>query len=106
MDLVESENRRSGEIRRHPWELARFEVVCTLLADVLKDDPDLNVLDIGCGDIFFVSRLADRYPKVSFYAVDIAFTDELINRFRKEVGIKKISLFRTLEEASVECREG
>jgi hypothetical protein len=100
MDLLEVANRK-GELRRHPWELARFNVVNKLLKEVIRNEDDYTVLDIGCGDIYFVSRLSDLYPKINFFAIDTAFDDDAIFRLTNQVGNRKIKLFKTMDEASL-----
>src|SRR5690606_32267249 len=101
MDLLEVEKRQGATITaRHPWELARFEVVNSLLKGVIKNEIGFTVLDIGCGDIFFVSSLSERYPDVTFYAIDTAFTDSIIEKYKSQINGKKIFLFKTLEEAN------
>ena len=66
MDLIEVQNRKDGKIARHPWELSRLEVVNCLLKKIIKNEDGFNILDIGCGDIFFISNLSERYPKAKF----------------------------------------
>ena len=100
MDLVEVKNRKDDNMVRHPWELARLEVVNSLLQGVIKNESGFNVLDIGCGDVFFISKLSDLYPKANFYAIDIAFTDEIISKLAESVKGKNIFLFKSLEEAN------
>jgi hypothetical protein len=100
MDLVEAKERGGRAISRHPWELARLSVVVDLLREKLANQPGFSVLDIGCGDIFFVSALSERFPEVDFYAVDTAFTDEIMAELSKEIKGKKIRIFRSLEDAS------
>ncbi len=43
------------------------------------------MLDVGCGDVFVADELGARYPRATFYAVDTAFTDELIERSRRHL---------------------
>lgn len=105
MDLIEVKNRKEGVVARHPWELARFEIVNSLLKTIIKNEENFSILDIGCGDVFFISRLSDLYPKVHFYAIDIAFTDEIIAILSKEVEGKHIYLFKTLDEANVHLKK-
>lgn len=100
MDLVEVKNRKNEITSRHPWELARFEIVNSLLQGIIKNEGNFNVLDIGCGDIFFVSKLSELYPKSTFYAIDIAFTDEIMTSYNEMIAGKNIYLFKSLEEAS------
>ncbi|MBA3664192.1 MAG: class I SAM-dependent methyltransferase [Bacteroidetes bacterium] len=106
MDLVEVEKRDSNPITvRHPWELARFEIVNSLLKDVIKNDPNYNVLDIGCGDIFFISKLSSLYPQTNFYAIDIAFTDDIISKLKKVAAGQNIFLFKSLDEANFHLKK-
>jgi len=104
MDLIEVKNRRT-EIARHPWELSRFEIVRSLLHSHIRNENDYTVLDIGCGDIFFISSLANYYPKVSFYAIDIAFTDEIMAQLKATIGSKNIYLFKTLDDAATHLKK-
>jgi hypothetical protein len=99
MDLVEVNKRNNKEDNRHPWELARFQVVRELLTNEMRNERSYNVLDIGCGDIFFISALSDLYPECNFYAVDTAFTPEIINTLKQQAGTRKIFLFKELKDA-------
>ena len=70
----------------HPWEMARIEVVLDILKPFLKDKTNpKNVLDIGCGDVFFVSEFHKKYPNFKPSAVDIAFSDEIIDSLRDSI---------------------
>jgi SAM-dependent methyltransferase len=100
VDLIEVKNRKNEISVRHPWELARLEVVNKLLKNVIRNENDFNVLDIGCGDIFFISRLSDLYPTINFYAIDIAFTDEIMEKLKQDIGKRKIHVFKTLDQAT------
>jgi hypothetical protein len=99
MDLVESKNRNSDNAARHPWELARFRVVNKILSGIIRNEKDFNVLDIGCGDVFFVSSLARLYPEASYYAIDTAFTDDMISSYTEQVRGLNVKLFKSLTEA-------
>lgn len=105
MDLVEVKNRKEKIINRHPWELARFEVVTSLLEGSIRNESDFSILDIGCGDVFFISKMADLYPKAHFYAIDIAFTDEIIALLQETVKGKNIYLFKTLDDANLHLKK-
>lgn len=100
MDLLEVKHRNDtqSDVQRHPWELARLEVLKTLISKNVSLADRSLVLDIGCGDTFVVEQLALDYPRVSFYAVDIAFTEELMDVFRKNLKVKNVSLFRSLDD--------
>jgi hypothetical protein len=74
-------------------------VVNSLLQGVLINKEGFTILDIGCGDIFFISELSKIYPKSSFYAIDIAFTDDILESLQNEIKNKNIYLFKSIDEA-------
>jgi hypothetical protein len=97
MDLVEARARGFDAAVRHPWERARLALVRRLIARHVTLRPGATVLDIGCGDTFVVDELARAYPAVQFYAVDSAFTDDLIEAFRARLSVPNVSLFASLD---------
>lgn len=98
MDLVEARARGFQAETRHPWELARLELASRLIDRHVTLVPGAAVLDIGCGDAFVVSSLARRHPLARFYAVDGAFTDELMALYRERLAVPNVSLFASLED--------
>jgi SAM-dependent methyltransferase len=104
MDLIESGSNRVPLDGRHPWELARLEVI----KRVLRERVDLHagdlVLDVGCGDSFMAEQIASAYPAVTFCAIDTALDEQLLGTFTGTLTVGNLRLFRTLEEATVEMR--
>ncbi len=98
MDLVEAKERRAGSEVRHPWETARVEVVRTLIRRLVRLDPTAIVMDIGCGDTFVVEQLAADYQQARFYAIDTAFSDELIAQYRARLNNPRILTFASLDQ--------
>jgi len=105
MDLAESGHKVVEIDKRHPWELARLEVI----KRVLRELPELRggdvVLDVGCGDSFVLDQLAPLYPGVSFYGIDPAFDEQLLRTFTRTLRMDNVRLFRTLEEAAANIGE-
>jgi uncharacterized UPF0146 family protein len=99
MDLVET--KRHELLVRHPWERARLTLADELIRRHVTLRPADAVIDIGCGDTFVSEQLARRYPDVQFYAVDSAFTDELIEELRALLTVPNVSLFRTLDAVTI-----
>ena len=100
MDLKEQKSRGSQTIKtRHPWELARVQVVRDKLIPLLKKNQEAVIFDIGSGDTFVIETLADYFPKVTFYAIDIAFDFKLLQFYRKKHENSRINVFSTLKEA-------
>ena len=104
MDLVEAKALGLERTVRHPWETARIKVIRSLLRRHVRLDPGALVMDIGCGDTFVVEQLAGEYQDACFYAIDTAFTDELITHYRGRLNNPRILTFPSLE--AIEPRPG
>jgi hypothetical protein len=80
----------------HPWEKVRVEVVQDIVSKYL---PKRNItgLDLGCGDIYFLDQFSKKYNG-NYYAVDIAFTDEIIEKLTLKYQNPNINLFNSLEQ--------
>jgi len=96
MDLREA--RARTEIVRHPWELARFEVVNDILLQHFDSSDQLQVLDLGCGDTFFVENLSQHFPNSTFYGVDIEFQEDDLAFYEDTFTNKPIAVFDSLEQ--------
>lgn len=97
MDLVEATERGFHDGVRHPWEMARIAVVGKLIRRHVTLERGAIVMDIGCGDAYVVERLAEACPGVLFYAIDTAFTPELIERCRTRLDSARIRPFASLD---------
>jgi hypothetical protein len=97
MDLVEARARGFTVGSRHPWERARLSVAARLIARYVRLRPGDVVLDVGCGDTFVVESLARQHPETQFYAVDSAFTSDLIEVFRARMTVSNVQLSATLD---------
>lgn len=95
MDLSELKKINSHEIKRHPWELARLEVVLKLMKPFLKKEN--FILDIGCGDLFFLEALNNKGVNGQFHAVDIAFSAEQITYFKERYKEKPFKVYQNLD---------
>jgi SAM-dependent methyltransferase len=100
MDLLEAKELGFDRAVRHPWELARLELVRKLIARHVTLSPGDAVLDIGCGDTFVVEQLAADYPSVRFYAVDTALTDGLIAYYRARLNAPNVFVSSSLDTIS------
>jgi hypothetical protein len=98
MDLVEASARQFDTPHRHPWEVARLAIVRRLIEEHGGLKSGDVVLDVGCGDSYVAEQLALAYPGVRFLAVDTAFTDDLIARWRARMPVATVSLFASLDD--------
>lgn len=91
MDLKEiPENNET----RHPWEIARAKVAKSLVDPYFPTYEGKNILDLGCGDLFFLSKFSKGKKNAKFYAIDTAFTDEHLES-KKGASIK---LYKSLDK--------
>jgi trans-aconitate methyltransferase len=101
MDLKELKLTSSSEHARHPWELARMEVIYSLLKSLAPEllEKEATIFDIGCGDIYLIQQLSKRIPQWQFYAVDTAFDDTLLSIYDVALKGSNIKAFNSLESA-------
>jgi hypothetical protein len=97
MDLAEAKERGFHDGVRHPWEMARIAVVGKLIRRHVTLERDAIVVDIGCGDAFVVEQLAAICPDAWFYAIDTAFTPEIIERCGTRLNSPRIRPFASLD---------
>ncbi len=99
MDLAEARERTNTPgASRHPWETARLDVVRRLIAERVPLASGSIVLDVGCGDTFVDEQLSARYPGVRFCAVDTAFTEELIARYRTRLAPSQVQPYASIDD--------
>jgi hypothetical protein len=99
MDLLEFTGSTAHPHTRHPWELARVEVVKRVLRDTANLQPGDVILDVGCGDAFVAEAVALSYPSVTVYGVDIALDQQVLSALTANLKAHNLRLFKTLEEA-------
>ena len=95
MDLLEHQHNTNEN--RHPWELARLEVIYRFIQKHIPSRAESNILDVGCGDTFVVSELQKRMPKSHYYAIDTAFSNEMIKEFQQD-GISLLQNIDALDQ--------
>ena len=84
---------------RHPWELARVNLVKTILYPFLSDIKEPKILDIGCGDRFLISEISSEVNCSTTVAVDTALADFID---RPQPAYADIKFIRDVEECEKE----
>ena len=99
MDLREIQNRKNSSSNRHPWELARLEILKKKLNAISKNlnTNEIVIVDIGCGDTFVLETISEHFRFKNFYGVDTAFQSEDINNIEKKYN-GKIKLFNDVND--------
>jgi hypothetical protein len=104
MDIKEFKiNDLADGLMRHPWEKARAYFTLRLIDNFtnIPDNRKINVLDIGCGDAYVIETIGSKYKDAVFFAVDTAFTDEIIEDYISKYKDKYfLHLFKDLDNAS------
>ncbi len=104
MDLKEIAFNKTN--KRHPWEIARVQVVTNLIT---RNLPTTNkafvVFDIGSGDIFLIRELSKKFPTAHFFAVDTGYSQEYIEATNKGLQYDgyNIKVFNSLPTAEKAC---
>lgn len=103
MDINEVQQFGLLQEQRHPWELARMEVIFCLICKAFSkpQEKPLIILDIGCGDTFVIEELSRRLPLSKFVAVDNAFDDDLLSLFNKRYENKSIEFYNSLNKIAM-----
>jgi trans-aconitate methyltransferase len=101
VDLREKNKRDEVQLFQHPWELARLDAVIDYLERNKIISNAKNLLDMGCGDTFFLESLAVRFPKINYVGVDINFDDDYLSD-KKESLPSNIQLYKSLETAEID----
>jgi len=83
--------------QNHPWEYARSKVIFSILKNYLKRGERGTALDVGCGDVFFLTRFADKYPNFELIAVDTAFDQEIISKITAKNSKYNIRFFNDIQ---------
>jgi len=97
MDIIEV---NKSNIKRHPWELARFEIILELITNVLPPSEKIKtILDIGCGDCYLAVQLLGRRADIEIIGIDTAYSPDEANEKNKEINNQRFSLFQTLADA-------
>jgi hypothetical protein len=79
----------------HPWEMTRIAVINDVVSKYLPKKK-ITGLDLGCGDIFFLNEFSKKHDG-TYYAVDIAFTENIIEKLIQKYQNQNITLFNSLE---------
>jgi uncharacterized UPF0146 family protein len=96
MDIIEQQHQG---VKRHPWELARFEILSELINTILPPTGEQKIVaDIGCGDCFFAAHLLKARPDLEIIGIDPAYSPEDVIKKMDEVAEPRFHLYRSFDE--------
>lgn len=88
---------------RHPWETARLNVIRELMKTylpALNSNSDFILLDVGCGDTFFIESMSKIYTNAKMFGIDIAFNNELLQQLNAKFEGSNVSVYESVEKAT------
>lgn len=81
MDLLEY-SKRTNTFNRHPWEMARVDILLFFIRSL--PNPARHILDIGSGDAFIATSVAEVYPDALVAAIDTNYNEAVITALSKK----------------------
>ncbi len=102
MDIKESKNKKINTTR-HPWELARNEIIKIFLKKITGniEVSNISIIDIGCGDLFVLEKIYENFKFDEFFGVDIALSKEDIRIIENETQYKNIKILNNLNDLTI-----
>lgn len=97
MDLLEY-SKRTDTFNRHPWEMARVDILLFFIKKL--STPVRHILDIGSGDAFIASSVAEKYPDASVAAIDTNYDEAVISALNKKMP-PNLNLHKNLQDVHV-----
>ncbi|MEK8179018.1 hypothetical protein WMW71_01585 [Flavobacterium buctense] len=99
MDISEfSRLNDKGNYSRHPWETSRKNVLHTFLKQSEIQFPIERIVDIGSGDAFVIHTLVEKNLAKEYYAIDTAYTPEVIAQLKSNNNNSQVVYFQNLKE--------
>jgi hypothetical protein len=99
MDISEfSRLNDKSKYNRHPWETSRKNVLHTFLKQSEIKFPIDRIVDIGSGDAFVIHTLVDKNSAKEYYAIDTAYTPEVIAQLKSNNNNSQVVYFQNLKE--------
>jgi hypothetical protein len=99
MDISEfSRLNDKSKYNRHPWETSRKNVLHTFLKQSEIKFPIDRIVDIGSGDAFVIHTLVDKNLAKEYYAIDTAYTPEVIAQLKSNNNNSQVVYFQNLKE--------
>lgn len=96
MDLIELHRNKAVHINRHPWEITRARIIQFFIN---KRKFFFNhIADIGSGDNYILKTLQQTQLTKNFSAVDIGYTDIIINKLISDNSAGRIKFYKTQTE--------
>lgn len=99
MDISEfSRLDNKSSYNRHPWETSRKNVLHAFLKQAQIQFPIERIVDIGSGDAYVIHTLLEKNLAKEYYAIDTAYTPEVIAQLKENNKDSKVVYVQNLTE--------
>lgn len=102
MDIKELNISNNSAKKNHPWEYARSKVVFDIIKKRRNKNSSGLAMDIGCGDIFFLTQFSSLYPKFNLIGIDTAFTKDMTATLLKKRANNNLSLYDDVKNVNID----
>lgn len=104
MDIKELQvNSATNNTKNHPWEYARAKVIKQLIfKSKFLTQKEGYILDIGCGDIFFLHQFIKSAPNMKPIAIDTAFDDSIIKELSQKYHSTPCQFYKSIHQVQLE----
>ncbi len=101
MDIKETLNNYKSY--RHPWELARLEIVKKELLRIVEntDTKKINIIDIGCGDLFVLEKIKSYFNFKQLIGVDTAINCETLQKHERKYQDTNILIYNDINKIEI-----
>lgn len=96
MDLIEI----TGNTERHPWEIARKNIVHKFISKVNRGN--LKILDVGSGDAYLADSFTKNFKESKCFCVDTGYTADLVKKIKTDFKNKNLTLYSSLNEVKTD----
>lgn len=102
MDIKELNVNTSKQTEKnHPWEYARAKVVMNILKKHSPATKSKHILDVGCGDIFFLNQYCTKHPNDIPVAIDTAFDEGIIQALSQQYPGLNVLFFDHIDKVNL-----
>ncbi len=98
MDLLEYHKKTGKQFRRHPWEMARVDILLFFIRN--HPVPVRHILDIGSGDAYIAACIAAEFPDARVAAIDTNYNESTIEAISQHIP-SNLSLYAQSSDASL-----
>ena len=99
MDITEFLRLKDQDLyHRHPWETSRKNVLLKFLEQSSIAFPIKRIVDIGGGDGYVINSILENNLAEEYFAIDTAYTEEVVNQLAKNYNYSKVHYLNNLEE--------